>query len=466
MKIDFAILQRVVFFAFILLNVSHGHAFAEFYGSDGSFHILRYEDDFSPKATPSPQKYKYIPLADGECGPTYVSFGGELRERYEGYHNINFGLNGAPAHSDYVLQRVMLHSDLHVTDWVRAFVQVGDMRRWGVRGVPSSTDVDHLELMQGFIDFKIASPLGDQPQIRFGREELAFGSQRLIAVREGPNVRRDFDGLRITDRIGDAVIDFINVHPTSNDAGTLNDGANPNQKLTGIYATTPMAGPLQSDVYWLNYQKKKAILRGATGTENRDTFGLRLFGEDQGFDWNFEAAYQSGSFNHINIAAYMVAAAGGYTFDDVPGKPRLGFSSNYASGDKAGSGSIGTFNPLYVRLPYFAATGLLVPSNIQDVRGIVSFHPAKDTTVTFGYDQLWRASKTDGIYSAGLNQYLNTAMATGMALGSEATIDLRWNIRPDLQFGVVFAEFTASDAIKQVFGKDVTFTSVYAKYRF
>ena len=102
----------------------------------------------------------------------------------------------------------MLHGDLHVTDWFRAFVELGDDRIFGRRGNTSTTDVDRWDLMQRFVDLRLPSPFGDAPTVRYGREELLFGYQRLVAVREGPNVRRDFDGLRIHDQIGEASLDF------------------------------------------------------------------------------------------------------------------------------------------------------------------------------------------------------------------------------------------------------------------
>ena len=109
-------------------------------------------------------------------------------------------------------------------------------------------------------------------------------------VREGTNVRRDFDGFRFTDKIGEATIDFIDVGPTVDSPNTFDDYTNPNQHLKGVYATSPAIGSLKIDVYWLNYENLKAKFRGLTGAENRDTFGTRWFGKSEGFDWNFEAA--------------------------------------------------------------------------------------------------------------------------------------------------------------------------------
>ena len=104
------------------------------------------------------------------------------------------------------------------------------------------------------------------------------------------------------------------------------------------------------------------------------------------------------------------------TFNDIAWKPRIGFSANDASGDNANSKTIGTFNPIYPRLPYFAETSMLVPANVKDFRPVFSFHPREDVAVVLGYDMLSRVSSTDGLYGSGLSQYKNTAKVAGEAL--------------------------------------------------
>ncbi len=67
--------------------------------------------------------------------PSYVSLGGEVRERFESYLNPNFGLLMPPPSNAYLLHRLLLDADVHVTDHLRAFFQpLGEMERLGDRG--------------------------------------------------------------------------------------------------------------------------------------------------------------------------------------------------------------------------------------------------------------------------------------------------------------------------------------------
>jgi hypothetical protein len=440
--------------------------------SDPPFHFVRYNDDFSYLANkPNPnwwERFKYIPLASTPFGPAYLSLGGELRERYETYQHINYGLGKVQAASGYLLERFNFNADLHFNDYLRAFAQLGDDRIFGNRGATSTTDTNRWDMFQQFVEARLPnSPFGDLPSVIYGREELDFGYQRLIAVREGPNIRRDFDGLRVTDHIGEATVDILSVQPTVNTLYAMNDSTNRNQHLGGVYVTTPVAGPLKADLYVLDYENNSIKMRNLSGSEKVDTFGARLFGRAGGYDWNFEGSWQTGSFRTYNVQAYLLAAVAGYTFEDIKWKPRIGFSANDASGDNASNKTtIGTFNAMYPRLPYFAETSILVPANIRDVRPLFSFTPVERVNVVLGYDMLWRTSTTDGLYGSGFTLLTNTNKVGGLRVGSEYSIDVRWQVNEFLQLGAILAEFQSGSAITNAGGKDMTFGVLFAKLKY
>ena len=101
---------------------------------------------------------KYIPLNDE--GDIYLSFGGQARLRLEGWSNFNFGANGAgtaafrPDDDIFLLTRILLHADLHVTRHFRVFVEgksalATDRDLLGAR---RGLDEDALDLQNAFFD--------------------------------------------------------------------------------------------------------------------------------------------------------------------------------------------------------------------------------------------------------------------------------------------------------------------------
>src|SRR4030095_11974961 len=97
------------------------------------------------------------------------------------------------------------------------------------------------DLSQWCLDGRI--PLSDTNSItlRVGRQELNYGSSRLISFREGPNVRLSFDGLKTILRIGEWQVDAFAVKPVRTRPGAFDDDPDPNQKFWGLYAVTPVS---------------------------------------------------------------------------------------------------------------------------------------------------------------------------------------------------------------------------------
>jgi len=66
-------------------------------------------------------RVKFIPLSPD--GRVYFSLGGQARERVEYYNEFLFGDSTPKASDAYLLTRLRLSGDLHVTDYFRAFVE-------------------------------------------------------------------------------------------------------------------------------------------------------------------------------------------------------------------------------------------------------------------------------------------------------------------------------------------------------
>src|SRR5215469_7962202 len=96
---------------------------------------MRYDDDFTYLRNPSCRSdlwdpIKYIPL--NAKGDWYLSFGGEIRQRYERFHNPEWGQQ-PQSPGGYLLQRYLFFGDLHLGENVRVFAQLmSDWENWPV----------------------------------------------------------------------------------------------------------------------------------------------------------------------------------------------------------------------------------------------------------------------------------------------------------------------------------------------
>jgi hypothetical protein len=148
-------------------------------------------------------RLKFIPLTQDES--VWLSVGGQLRERVEYFDQFLFG-NSAPKRSDtYLLSRIRLNTDLHVTPYFRVYLEgrsALSVER-DLAGRNSTGFYDQVDLLNGFADILI--PVGEQANVtlRGGRQELIFGSQRLVGPGDFTQIARAFDGGAAIVQIGD-----------------------------------------------------------------------------------------------------------------------------------------------------------------------------------------------------------------------------------------------------------------------
>jgi hypothetical protein len=360
-----------------------------------NFSKLRQDEDWSPLRDPAQRRstldaLKFIPL--NRDGSVYLSLGGELRERYEYTHNPAWGDDPQDRRGVF-LQRYILHGDLHLGQHVRLFAQLLSGLESGRAGPAGPPDENRLDLQQAFIDLTVDSPMQGLATLRLGRQEMSYGSARLIDVREGPNVRRKFDGVRLSVDAAGWRVDGFTVRPAFDKVGTFDDRTDRDRALWGAYAVgKPSWLPAGAiDLYYLGFHDKAGRYVQATGRETRHTIGARLWGEHAGWDWNVELAGQAGKFNGSDIRAWTVASEIGRRWIDTPLKPRVALGANIASGDRnANDRRLGTFNPLFPRGSYFDELALLGPRNFVNLHPFVTIWPRDDVSITADWDFFWR----------------------------------------------------------------------------
>jgi Alginate export len=189
--------------------------------------LPRYEEDWSFLRDPSERNdfwdpVKFVPLSDDER--VFLSLGGEVRGAYERFHNTNFGLSPQDP-GGYLLQRYLFHADLHAGSRFRLFGELSSSLEDGRAGGPRPVvDKNKLDIHQGFFDVLLGRPRSDPSlTIRLGRQEIALGSGRLVALREGANVAFSFDGVHVALRWAVWSLDGLATRPVQSKPGVFDD---------------------------------------------------------------------------------------------------------------------------------------------------------------------------------------------------------------------------------------------------
>lgn len=436
-----------------------------------TFKPLRYDEDYTVLKKDSSlgwyKKIKYHPLSKNV--ETYISLGGEIRYQYFYFKNEDWG--EAPKDKDgYILTRYLAHIDFHTGEYFRSFVQLQSSLANGKVTKPSGVDENQLDFHQAFID--ILLPVFSKQQkllFRFGRQELMYGSQRLVAVRDGPNNRQSFDAVKLMYSNDRFKADAFFSHYVLSRQNIFDDGFNKNTKFWGVYIAVNKIPFLQNaDIYYLGLSKASAIFDDGQGKELRHSIGARIWKKSGNWQYDFEGLYQFGKFASNAIAAWTISSNTSCSFKSLKFNPQVGLKTELISGDKNyNDGKLNSFNPLFPRGAYFGLAALIGPSNLADIHPSVSFELSKTINLNFDCDVFWRYSANDGIYAPNVSMIYSGKNTNSKFIGEQYAAEFAYVPNAFLYFRAEFTWFKAGAYLKATSpGKDILFTGLTAQLKF
>ncbi len=430
------------------------------------FPFLRYDEDWSfLKCTPRADFWDPIKYRRLDKRGSYLSLGGEVRGVYESYDEQYWG-DGPQDRGGWLLEHYLVHGDLHFNPSFRVFGELQSAFENGRAGGPRPYDEDKFDLHQAFIDFGYRGS-SDGVTLRIGRQELYYGSGRLVDARFGLNTRISFDGAKLMIQAGHTKIDAFVSRPTLQRSGVFDDTPDSKKAFWGIYSTTTR--PSDSlEFYYLGYLAAQQTFAVGTAYFQSHTLGGRWAGKRTSFDFDEEANVQLGRFGSGDIRAWSVALNNGYTFKDANTRPRLSLRSDVTSGDNNPSDQhLGTFYPLYARGKYYGEADLNGPVNTLDLISQVDSQFSERITVSGSYGAFWRESLSDGVYGFAGNLYKTGDATQARFIGQQGEVDFNYMIKPHTLLRAVYQHFFAGEFLKQTPpGHGVNYVTVWADYHF
>jgi Alginate export len=416
---------------------------------------------------------KYVRIVRGR-DDVYLTVGGEVREWGEGYENELWGSTGV-ATNIYWLERYMLHASLQLTPYVRVFVELKSGLETFRQGGPRPIDEDELDVNQAFVDFMaVPGETLDQPGrllLRIGRQEMSYGSGRLIDVREGPNVRFGYDGFREIANFGAIRSDAFLVRPVLTNPGIFDDGWDPNQVFWGDYSSVDITdglGKLTLDWYYLGIDRHAFTYEKGTAQETRHTVGARGLQVVGPLKAEVEGVYQCGTFGTGTISAWSGAANVTASGSRLPLSPVAVLGMGITSGDTNPASSVlRTFSPLFPRGAYFGLIGANGPSNNVSPHLSISLTLPKDISFSVETWAFWRESTNDGLYNVP-GFLLRPGFGNPESyLGTQVEGYASWKANRHLSFNATVAEFwTGAFFAQSQPGRDITYAALWADYKF
>ena len=329
--------------------------------------------------------------------------------------------------------------------WLRvlphAQVEAGPLRLF-VQGIataaagapePGPTDTTGIDLLQGHAALTLTTG-GADVTLRAGRTLIALGSERLVGRRYGANVPRAFEGAMLTVSRGRLNLLAMALRPVRVGRGDFDDRADPSRWLNGVQAQWS-GRPVSVDLYWLDDR------RAAIGA--RASLGVRVYGAQGAWRWNWEAMRQRGEVEGRRIRAWSLASETALVLNPLTLRLRAAIASGDRSPDDV---TAGTFDPLYPKAQYFGELSPIGPRNMINLHPGIELALDERLTVSATAIAYWRHRRGDGVYDlAGLP--LTGPGGSARLIGTQVEVGAEWRARPGLSLTGAIARFRPGPAL-------------------
>jgi hypothetical protein len=401
----------------------------------GAYKGVFYDNDFSYIGDPCYKQYffgdnlKRIKMGcDGN-----LDLGGEQRVRYHNDTN-NRGLGLTGRDDDFWLTRTRLFSNYKVNDWFRFYGEYIYADSAGEVFAPRAIEENRNDALNLFGDVKL---LEDDSAgtwtVRGGRQELFYGSQRLISPLDWANTRQTFDGVKVLFSKGDWNIDGFWTRPVQIRPDEF-DRPLTNREFYGVYAAEKKKGV---DLYWLANDNHDANFR-------HDMAGMYLHGEKDNLLWDMEGGYQWGdNADGSSHAAGAMTFGLGRKITAGKFKTTLWGYYDWASGDDTPTGGWNHFFPLVHR--FNGLIDFFGRRNINDVN-VLSVTPLSEkVSFLLWYHYFFLDTTQQGPFNVNLSEFNPGGTVGDRDLGHE--IDLLWTVNwtPRHETIIGFSFFDSGD---------------------
>lgn len=279
--------------------------------------------------------------------PLPIKFTGQIRVRSE--------VDGRDFDSDsdintYTVIRTRFGAEIQPLQDVNVFIQIQDSRAFGQEpGTLANTS--NLDVHQAF--FQISNLWDRSIQLKVGRQELVYGTERLLGAVGFSNVGRSLDGIKWTfgsmnklDLFGMIINESSTPVAGPATPATVSGRDDADNRFFGAYYRYRSNPKYTLDVFGLYESNLNETVPGENDL-NRITLGTYNKGSfSANFDFETELAVQFGKRRGQDVLAFMLTGSAGYTFQTA-GKPSLRVGYDYLSGMDADDDDYQVFHTLF-----------------------------------------------------------------------------------------------------------------------
>lgn len=400
----------------------------------GAHKGLFYNNDFSYLNDPAyDQWWPGDRLKRNRIGDCWVwDVGGQYRLRlHNERHHRGLGLTGR--NDDFLLHRTRVYGNIQYSQWLRVYAEYIDAESNYEDFPPRSIEVNRSDLNNLFGDLRVLKTDRGGLWLRAGRQELLYGSQRLITPLDWSNTRRRFDGYKVFWKGENWDLDAFYVRPIPVDVNRF-DSPDFDREFMGFFASYKGIENETLDLYYLAFNSEVTPFK-------YDTYGARYSGSDGPWLWDVEGAYQSGTFQGANHDAGFWVVGFGRKMEQVTWKPTVWVYYDWASGDEIQGNGFDHLFPLGHR--YLGFMDLFGRRNLEDANVLITAKPRPQLTLLLWYHYFSLENGNDVPYNVNLTPFNAVNPPASQDLGHEIDLVASWNINARLNLLFGYSHFFA-----------------------
>jgi hypothetical protein len=384
----------------------------------------------------------------------WLDFGLEHRTRFE--HRDDDYRRPQLQQDDQFLMRSRAYLGIEkIFDPLRFGVEFQDARQFNSDFPETNRDVDEADFLQAFAElyFKDALGQGQPLSLRAGRMSLEYLDTHTVARSRWANTTTAFDGfrLRLGEPTSDWQFDFFAVQPVDRRLRQPDRGDEERwfYGLVGSWRKWQNYVTLEPYYFILDEDRKDP----AVADREIHTLGLRAFGPiaDTKFDYDVDAAFQTGHDGQNEQRAFAAIGELGYSFEHA-WKPRLSFSTMYASGDRNPNDQLSErFARLFDSTHGYSTWDLFTWQNVISPKVRLELKPTEKLRFDTSYGAYWLASDSDAWVVPNRRDPTGTS---GDCIGQEVDLRLRYQLDPRVEFEIGYSHFFAGPFIENTGAAD------------
>ncbi len=382
-----------------------------------------------------------------------ISISGEFRYRLE--YRDDFDFDDVRDDRDvFHLFRTRLNFEYKPLPFLKGFIQGQDARIISSEFLSDKPFRDSMDLRQGYVEMYDAIHKGFG--LKVGRQELSYGSERLLGAFNWSNIAQSFDAAKVFYQFELVKLDIFMARKVLVESSRVLNEWDDKDNLVGFYAAAiPVIKDHTVDVYYFFRDSNRSIVFGpsvGSSDMSESTMGGRFLGKQPwGLDYQLEGAYQFGDFGVQDISAWMFIGLVGYNFQ-LPWTPRVTFEFDHASGDKrSGDGKRNTFDNLFpANHLFYGFMDLIGLQNINDLVFTMSGKPLPKLMLKMDTHFFFLDETTDSLYSAARFPTRTSKISNAShEVGQEIDFTLNYQLRPEIATLLGYSYFFSGDFLSE-----------------